>query len=130
VESNDNVNGIFFGMGGKFDTFGNNGNIGGYKATFGIFGIYHRGYFIIETEKYGHVGMIPVGLDDISSVNFVAKYKNVNKDNPVTVKKGERLGNFAYGGSLVILLFEEGVFSSLNVLQGQQIGPLLEKPKK
>lgn len=127
VESKENVIGIFFGMGGHFDTFGNNGNIGGYKAAFGVFGIYHRGYFIIETEKYGYVGMVPVGLDDISSVKFEEKYRNVEKGKPVPVAKGDRLGHFAYGGSLVILLFEKGVFSGLSVLQGQNIGPLTEK---
>lgn len=125
VESNGNVNGIFFGMGGKFPTFVNNGNIGGYKSTFGIFGIYQRGYFIIKTKDHGYVGMVAVGLDDISSVNFENKYDNISsKDKSVPVKKGTKLGHFKYGGSLNILLFEKGVFSGLNVLQGQGIGPL------
>ncbi len=38
------------------------------------------------------------------------------------VTKGEKLGHFAYGGSLIILLFEKNRYNSLSVQQGQQIG--------
>ena len=124
VESNSSVNGIYFGMGGKFPTFVNNGNIGGYKSKFGIFGIYQRGYFIIKTKDYGYVAMVAVGLDDISSVNFVEKYDHISKGKSVPVNKGANLGHFKYGGSLNILLFEKGVYDGINVLQGQHIGPL------
>jgi len=117
------VPGTSFGMNGGFYTFLNNGNFGGYKASFGVFGIYHRGYYIIETEKYGLVAMIPVGLDDVNSVNFVPEVSDIPEKNPTKkITKGYPLGYFAYGGSVVILLFEPGVFSGLKVNQGQQIG--------
>ena len=123
------VDGTSFGMNGEFYTFINNGNIGGYKSRFGVFGIYHRGYYIIKTEKYGLVAMICVGLDDVNSVNFDPGFQGIPEDNPLkTVTKGQRLGHFAYGGSLVILLFEQGVFTGLKVNQGQQIG-ILNKTK-
>ncbi len=124
VESKD-VNGVYFGMGGNFYSYINNGNVGGYLSNYGIFGIYHRGYYIIQTENYGNVAMIPIGLDDISSVNFVEKFANISKqDKPVPVKKGEEVGHFAYGGSTIILLFQPGVLSNLSVNQGMQIGQL------
>jgi len=40
------------------------------------------------------------------------------------VKKGDPLGNFAYGGSLNILLFEKGVFTSVSVLMGSRLGTM------
>ena len=119
------VDGTSFGMNGDFYTFLNNGDIGGYKSKFGVFGTYHRGYYIIKTQKYGLVGMISVGLDDVNSVNFEPGFQGIPKNNPAkTVKKGQRLGYFAYGGSMVILLFEPGVFTGLKMNQGQQIGIL------
>jgi phosphatidylserine decarboxylase len=128
IESRD-VDGTSFGMNGEFYTFINNGNIGGYKSRFGIFGIYHRGYYIIKTAKYGLVGMISVGLDDVNSINFDPGFQDIPKKNPIKiVKKGQRLGHFAYGGSMVILLFEPDVFTGLKMHQGQQIG-ILDKTK-
>jgi len=119
------VDGTSFGMNGDFYTFLNNGDIGGFKSKFGVFGIYHRGYYIIKTQKYGLVGMICVGLDDVNSVNFDPGFQGIPKNNPAkTVKKGQRLGHFAYGGSMVILLFEPGIFTGLKMNQGQQIGIL------
>ena len=41
----------------------------------------------------------------------------------MTVNKGERLGHFAYGGSLILLLFEPGRLRT-SVRQGQRIGQL------
>lgn len=77
------------------------------------------------------MGMVPVGLNTVSDVEFDydtrslkihAQYKDVTPDNPVPVYKGDELGYFAYGGSLIILLFEPGLFSAIKVLQGQQVG--------
>jgi phosphatidylserine decarboxylase len=127
VESEERVNGGYFGMGGEAFTYANNGNVAGNKSTFGIFGTYRRGYFIIKTKKYGHIGMIPVGLDDVSSVVFEDPYKTIESSKPIAVKKGQKLGHFAFGGSLIILLFEEGVLPGIKVFQGQNICPLKEK---
>ncbi len=124
------IDGASFGMNGDFYTFYNNGNIGGNKSKFGVFGTYHRGYYIIKTEKYGLVGMIAVGLDDVNSVNFEPGFQGIPKKNPAkVVKKGQSLGYFAYGGSTVILLFEPGVFTGLKINQGQQIS-ILDKIKE
>ena len=127
VESKD-VNGAYFGMGGNFYSYINNGNVGGYLSNYGIFGIYHRGYYIIKTKKYGNVAMIPIGLDDVSSVNFVEKYADIpSARSAQKVTKGDELGHFAYGGSTVVLLFEPGVIQNLSVNQGMQIGKLAPK---
>lgn len=61
-----------------------------------------RGYVIVDTGKYGLVALIPMGMAQVSSVNF--------EDN-VTVgalrRKGDMLGNFLFGGSDFIMLFQK-----------------------
>ena len=61
-----------------------------------------RGYVIVDTEQYGLVALIPMGMAQVSSVNF-------EKDVKVgtTHKKGDMLGNFLFGGSDFIMLFQE-----------------------
>ncbi len=88
---------------------------------------FQRGYYIYETKEFGYVGMVPVGLSTIGSVVFEDEYKNVSSDAPVEIKKGERVGHFEYGGSLVILVFEPGRFEELTVAQGSRIGALNRK---
>lgn len=86
---------------------------------------HHRGYLIIDTPKYGKVGMVAIGLATISSVKFEPKLAKVNAANstaPTVLAKGERIGHFAYGGSMVYLLLEKDRLESLGVRQGQQIG--------
>ncbi len=126
MESSEDVSGSYWGN-PDFPAFLNNGNIG-YGSGYSIFEHFRRGYFIIRTREFGHVAMVPVGLDTIGSVMFEEKFRNVKTGQRVPVNKGEKLGHFAYGGSLVILLFEKDVVSGIKVLQGQQIG-LMERKK-
>ena len=99
-----------------------NGNVGYYGSDFSVFENYQRGYFIIDTGKYGLVAVVPVGLSTIGSVVFEEKY--LNADSPVSIKRGDELGHFLYGGSLVILVFEPGKYGSaaIQVRLGNQIG--------
>jgi phosphatidylserine decarboxylase len=61
-----------------------------------------RGYVIVDTGEYGLVALIPMGMAQVSSVNF---------EEDVTVgsthKKGDMLGNFLFGGSDFVMLFQE-----------------------
>ena len=75
---------------------------------------HRRGYFIFDTEKFGRVAMVCVGMFTISSVNFVTNEGDL-------VDKGDILGNFAYGGSAVILLFQPGRVSFSVPLEGRPI---------
>ncbi|MEI8188790.1 MAG: phosphatidylserine decarboxylase [candidate division NC10 bacterium] len=61
-----------------------------------------HGYVIVDTEKYGLVAHIPVGMGLVSSVNFE---KNVTVGS--NHKKGDMLGYFLFGGSDVVMLFQE-----------------------
>lgn len=99
-----------------------NGNPGYYGTDFHQFENFQRGYFIVDTGTYGHVALIPVGLDTISSIVFEEKFMNVVK--PVPVKRGDTLGYFLYGGSLFIMIFEPNRYKSdaIRVRLGNQIG--------
>ncbi|MEX0288543.1 MAG: phosphatidylserine decarboxylase [Flavobacteriaceae bacterium] len=122
VESRQNVGDRLFGMPDILDII-NNGNVA-YNKDYSVFQKFRHGYFIFETEQYGHIAMIPIGLQTIGSVVFEEKFKGIGKDAPVRVYKGDKLGHFAYGGSTVLLLFERNRLSSITVQLGQQIGNL------
>lgn len=85
---------------------------------------FKRGYFIIDTKTFGHVAMVPVGLNTISSIVFENKFQNITK--PIPVTRGDKLGHFLYGGSLCIVIFEPGRYKSaaIQVRLGNQIGLL------
>lgn len=60
-----------------------------------------RGVVIVDTEKYGLVALIPMGMAQVSSVNFEDNVKVGTAH-----KKGDRLGNFLFGGSDFVMLFQ------------------------
>lgn len=98
------------------------------KRTVWVYVDFHRSYFVIETDIYGYVTVVPVGLNTISSMS--ASLVNNSSTlvpvggTPVQVKKGDELGYFAYGSSLNILLFQKGAFNSVSVLIGSRLGAM------
>lgn len=69
-----------------------------------------RGCVIVETEKHGLVALLPIGMSQVSSVNFEGAVK------PGTpVRKGDMLGYFLFGGSDFVMLFQNGVDFKLTV---------------
>ncbi|MEV7930522.1 MULTISPECIES: phosphatidylserine decarboxylase [unclassified Kitasatospora] len=130
VEARDLVPGVYYGM-RDFPELLNKGNVG-YGYDYEMFDDFRRGYLVYRTDYLdangrkageGYVGQVIVGLNSIASVNFEEKFRG-SLDEPVKVDKGERVGNFMYGGSLNILLFEKNRFPALQLLQGQRIGVL------
>ena len=116
------VDGAFFGH-PDFPTWASsNGNVGAPGTDFSPFERFQRGYFIIDTGKYGHVAMVAVGLNTISSVVFKKPFDHLTK--PVKVARGDELGYFLYGGSLFIMIFEPDRYESgaIQVRLGNQIG--------
>ncbi|MBU0961272.1 MAG: phosphatidylserine decarboxylase, partial [Proteobacteria bacterium] len=92
-----------------------------------------RGCVIIETKEYGLVALLPIGMSQISSVNFEDTVKAGN-----TVKKGDMLGYFLFGGSDFVMLFQSKVDFKLtvpqdskrtykHVLMGEKYGELTTK---
>jgi phosphatidylserine decarboxylase len=115
VESKQDVGNVLFGS-QLMDFFMTD------SGDFSEFENYKHGYFVIKTQQYGYVAVIPVGLETIGSVIFENRVKDIYAGKEILVKKGEKLGHFAYGGSLVIMLFEKDRLKSFGVQQGQQIG--------
>ncbi|PSJ28797.1 phosphatidylserine decarboxylase [Streptosporangium nondiastaticum] len=133
VEARSDIGGMYYGI-RNFPQLLDKGDVG-YGYDYNDFLDFRRGYVIIKTlyvnadggpDGEGYVAQVPVGLNSIASVNFLEKFTGKL---PVPVEKGERVGNFMYGGSLNILLFEKGRFPAVQLLQGQRIG-LLEDPEK
>jgi phosphatidylserine decarboxylase len=60
------------------------------------------GYVIVDTGEYGLVALIPMGMAMVSSVNFEDDVAVGN-----TREKGDMLGNFLFGGSDFIILFQK-----------------------
>ena len=61
-----------------------------------------RGYVIVDTGDFGLVALIPMGMAQVSSVNFEEGVKE-----HTTHKKGDMIGNFLFGGSDFVMLFQE-----------------------
>ena len=92
-----------------------------------------RGCVIVETENFGLVALLPIGMSQVSSVNFENTVKVGN-----AVKKGDMLGYFLFGGSDFIVLFQGNVDFQLtvpkddtgaykHVLMGEEYGKLVKK---
>ncbi len=90
---------------------------------------HRRGYFIFDTDDFGLVGMVSVGMFTISSIEFTQQIGSV-------VEKGDEVGHFAYGGSAIILLFEPNrvEFSiplhegPVYVYKGEKLGVSIAEP--
>jgi phosphatidylserine decarboxylase len=123
------VGGSFFG----YDDFPAwvpaDGDVGANGTEFGQFEDFQRGYFIVDTGAYGHVALVAVGLNTISSVVFNERFRSLDAPEPVT--RGDELGHFLYGGSLFLLMFEPGRYSSgaIKVRLGNQIG-IFDTPRQ
>lgn len=88
-----------------------------------------RGLAIIDTEQYGLVAVMPIGMSQVSSINFSDGLKVGDK-----IKKGDELGYFLFGGSDFVLVFQKNANFELtsprngngweHVLVGEQLGTL------
>lgn len=62
-----------------------------------------RGVLVMDTQDWGKIAMIPVGVQQVSSVVWNECVK-LGAD----LHQGEELGRFLFGGSDIVLLFEPG----------------------
>ncbi len=63
-----------------------------------------RDCVIIDTEKFGLVAILPIGMSQISSCNWEKGLRVGQK-----VKKGDPMGYFLFGGSDIVMVFQNGV---------------------
>ncbi len=76
-----------------------------------------RGCVIIDTGAYGLVAVLPIGMGQVSSVNFEDTVQVGAK-----VKKGAPLGYFLFGGSDCVMLFEKRTGFELTAPKGAEGG--------
>lgn len=92
-----------------------------------------RGYVILDTDDYGLVALIPVGMSQVSSVNFEPEVQV-----GAQFQKGDKLGYFLFGGSDFIMLFQKEAQFQMkattkdkkhfeHILMGQKYGALKTK---
>ena len=67
-----------------------------------------RACAIIQTENYGLVAMLPVGMSQICSVNWLPSLHLGQQ-----LKRGDEMGFFQFGGSDVIMIFQKDVHVSI-----------------
>ena len=72
-----------------------------YSEYFGRQAIETRGLVIVETESGALAAVMPVGMCQVSSVNFEEYVKP-----GISVRKGDPLGYFMFGGSDIIMIFD------------------------
>jgi len=61
-----------------------------------------RGVMVIKTEEHGYVACIPLGMSEVSSIEFDSTMTaNAN------ISKGQEMGMFHYGGSSYVLIFQK-----------------------
>ncbi|KAI9695021.1 MAG: hypothetical protein M1822_000638 [Bathelium mastoideum] len=58
-----------------------------------------RGCIVIENDLLGYVAVLPVGMAQVSSVQLAVKQGD-------TVKKGQEISHFEFGGSDIVLVFQ------------------------
>ena len=63
-----------------------------------------RDCVIIDTQEYGLVAVLPIGMSQICSCNWEDTVQV-----GVTVKKGDPMGYFLFGGSDIVMVFQAGV---------------------
>ena len=85
-----------------------------YRNDLGFQMVETRACAIIETEKYGLVAMMPVGMSQICSVNWLPSL-HVGQQ----LKQGDEMGFFQFGGSDVVMIFQKGV--DVNIVHGFEL---------
>ena len=83
-----------------------------------------RGVLIIDTPAYGKIAIVPVGVQQVSSVIWTFP----NHQSPITnhqLTQSTELGKFLFGGSDVVLFFEPGRAPHITVKNVKVGDPLI-----
>jgi len=90
--------------GGGYTLWDNEKKLYYYVNDMGFQMVETRACAIIETENYGLVAMLPVGMSQICSVNWIESLHVGN-----TLKKGDEMGYFLFGGSDIVMIFQRDI---------------------
>ncbi|WP_299730504.1 phosphatidylserine decarboxylase family protein [uncultured Endozoicomonas sp.] len=67
-----------------------------------------RAIFIFKHEIFGYIGLINVGMMEVSTCHIEPNMLVKDGDQSIDVKRGTEIGHFEYGGSSHILVFQKG----------------------
>jgi len=90
--------------GGGYTLWDNNKKLYYYVNDMGFQMVETRACAIIETEDYGLVAMLPVGMSQICSVNWLETLQVGQQ-----LKKGDEMGFFLFGGSDIVMIFQRDI---------------------
>lgn len=90
--------------GGGYTMWDNDSKLYYYQNDLGFQMVETRLCAIIQTEQYGYVAMLPVGMSQICSVNWIPEL-HVGQQ----LRRGDEMGFFQFGGSDVVLIFQKGI---------------------
>ena len=66
-----------------------------------------RAIFIFEHEQCGFVALLCIGMVEVSTCVIDSKYIVCEGDEPVSVKRGDEIGHFEFGGSTHMMIFQK-----------------------
>ena len=90
--------------GGGYTLWDNEQKLYYYVNDLGFQMVETRACAIIETDDYGLVAMLPVGMSQICSVNWIPGLHVGQR-----LKRGDEMGFFQFGGSDIIMIFQRGI---------------------
>ena len=84
-----------------------------------------RGVMVIDTSDFGKIAIVPVGVQQVSSVQWtIINHQSSIINHQLT--QGTELGKFLFGGSDVVLFFEPGRAPHISVKNVKVGDPLIE----
>lgn len=90
--------------GGGYTLWDNESKLYYYVNDLGFQMVETRACAIIDTPQYGLVAMLPVGMSQICSVNWLPSL-HVGQQ----LRRGDEMGFFQFGGSDIVLIFQRGI---------------------
>jgi phosphatidylserine decarboxylase len=88
-----------------------------------------RGVLIVDTPAFGKIAIVPVGVQQVSSVHWthqLLKSKISNLKSQIPIRQRDELGCFLFGGSDVVLFFEPGCAPHISPKNVKVGDPLIE----
>ncbi|MBR5642007.1 MAG: phosphatidylserine decarboxylase [Firmicutes bacterium] len=87
-----------------------------YCELYGWQSVETRGYVIVDTGEYGLAAIVPVGMCQVSSVNFRNDVQPGTK-----VRRCDPLGCFKFGGSDIVMIFQKKAGFRLTAEPGKHL---------
>lgn len=73
-----------------------------------------RAIFILKHPKFGYIGLIMCSMGEVGSCIIDTDLKVGEGDRPVSIKRGESMGRFEFGGSTHLMVFQKNKAKLVN----------------